>query len=144
MRRCRRSWSTTCSTCRESFPARRASRFSPPTSARCSPTRSSHFSPRPLHDAPPARDLPKLTDVRVMLVDDDTETREVLTMFLNKSGAQVVAAESSAQGVALLEAQPPDVIIADIGMPAEDGYTFIRNVRSRSTGGERQPPAIAL
>src|SRR4051812_8475615 len=66
-------------------------------------------SPRPPHDPPPAPDVPKLPDVRVMLVDDDTETRDVLTMFLNESGAQVVAAESAAQGVALLDTQPPDV-----------------------------------
>ena len=52
-------------------------------------------------------------------------------MFLHRSGAEVVAAESAAQGVELLEQQPPDVIIADIGMPDQDGYTFMRRVRSR-------------
>ena len=78
-----------------------------------------------------------------MLVDDDTETREVLTTFLNHSGAHVVAADSAARGVELLKQQPPDVIIADIGMPGEDGYTFINKVRS-SNGSKDQPPAIAL
>jgi CheY-like chemotaxis protein len=102
-------------------------------------------SPRTSTPQPPARDLPMLTDIRVMLVDDDPETREVLTTFLNQSGAQVVAAESAAQGVALLEAQPPDVIIADVGMPDEDGYTFITQVRNRQLRvGRHQPPAIAL
>ena len=64
-------------------------------------------------------------------------------MFLHRSGAEVVAAESAAQGVELLEQQPPDVIIADIGMPDQDGYTFMRRVRSRPDAKER-PPAIAL
>jgi CheY-like chemotaxis protein/anti-sigma regulatory factor (Ser/Thr protein kinase) len=100
-----------------------------------------------LRAAPPqpvARDLPALKDVRVMLVDDDTETREVLTLFLHRSGAHVVAAESAAQAVALLEQQIPDVIIADIGMPDEDGYMFINKVRKASRAKKEQPPAIAL
>jgi PAS domain S-box-containing protein len=54
-------------------------------------------SPRAGAPQPATRDLPRLNDVRVMLVDDDTETREVLTMVLNESGAQVIAAESVAQ-----------------------------------------------
>ena len=56
------------------------------------------------------------------------ETREVLTMFLNESGAHVVAADSAAKAVELLEQQAPDVIIADIGMPGEDGYAFINKL----------------
>jgi PAS domain S-box-containing protein len=106
------------------------------------PTRAS--SPPAVPPQTMARDLPSLKDVRVLLVDDDGETREVLTLFLNKSGAQVLAAESAAQAVALLEQHTPDVIIADIGMPGEDGYMFINKVRTRSTAKKDQPPAIAL
>jgi PAS domain S-box-containing protein len=95
-------------------------------------------------DGSPERVLPTLTDVRVMLVDDDTETRDVLTLFLKKSGARVFAAESAAQGVALLEEHKPDVIIADIGMPGEDGYAFIRTVRTNTATCETQPLVIAL
>jgi PAS domain S-box-containing protein len=94
----------------------------------------------------PARspEIPTLPSVSVMLVDDDIETREVLTAFFSKAGARVVAAESAAKGTALLEHEAPDVIIADIGMPGEDGYEFMRNVRRRKGLGEAIPPAIAL
>ena len=104
---------------------------------------SSAAEPPPSQPAPPAptEQLPSLTDVHVVIVDDDADTREVLSTLLNQVGARVSAVESTAQAMAEIEASPPDVIIADIGMPNEDGYALIEKIRS--AGGDR-PAAIAL
>jgi PAS domain S-box-containing protein len=88
--------------------------------------------------------MPLLTNVRVVLVDDDPDTREVLHAVLGTSGADVIAAESTAQGLAAIEQRVPDVIIADIGMPGEDGYAFIEQARTLLAARGVQPPAIAL
>ena len=95
------------------------------------------------HDAF-AGGLAALKDIAVLLVDDDPETRDVLTTFLATAGAHVTATDSAARESAPRRGPPvPDVIVADIGMPGEDGYTFINKVRS-SNGSKDQPPAIAL
>jgi PAS domain S-box-containing protein len=87
---------------------------------------------------------PMLTNVHVVVVDNDTDTREVLSAVLGRLGADVVAADSAAQALAQIEARRPDVIIADIGMPDDDGYTFIRKVRSVTADRGGDAPAIAL
>ena len=89
-------------------------------------------------------DTPRLTNVHVLVVDDDPDTREVLSIVLRECGAIVQAADSSAQGLALIGRRPPDVIIADIGMPHEDGYQFIQRVRRLESEAGRSPAAIAL
>jgi PAS domain S-box-containing protein len=97
----------------------------------------------PSLDAPPDN-LPSLAGVHVMLVDDDPDTRDVLSMVLTGVGAEVVAAESAARALDQLESSAPDVIIADIGMPDEDGYSFIQKVRRMSAERGGRAPAIAL
>ena len=82
--------------------------------------------------------------LHVLVVDDDADTREVLSIVLRECGAIVQAADSAAQGLALIGRRPPDVIIADIGMPHEDGYQFIQRVRRLESEGGRSPAAIAL
>jgi CheY-like chemotaxis protein len=89
-------------------------------------------------------EMPLLTNVRAVLVDDDPDTREVLQTVLGSSGADVIAAESAAQGLAAIEQRAPDVIIADIGMPGEDGYSFIQKARGILAARGVHPPAIAL
>jgi PAS domain S-box-containing protein len=86
--------------------------------------------------------LPTLEAVRVVIVDDDDDTREVLTTILSRSGAEVIAAESAARGLALIEQRVPHVIVADIGMAGEDGLAFIERVRRLEAA--RLTPAIAL
>ena len=88
-------------------------------------------------------DLPLLTNVRVVLVDDDADTREVLMTVLSEVGAEVIVADSTAQALRDIEASPPDVIIADITMPEEERYAFIQRVRQIAERGG-QAPAIAL
>jgi CheY-like chemotaxis protein len=89
-------------------------------------------------------DWPLLTNVRVVVVDDDPDAREVLSTVLSRSGAEVTAVESAAQALAHIESRAPDVIIADIGMPDEDGYAFIEKVRTVAAGRGGEAPAIAL
>lgn len=91
-----------------------------------------------------ASSCPRLNDLRVLVVDDEPDARELLVMALEQFGAQVKAAASAAMALSILEQQPPDLLISDVGMPEEDGYALIRQLRSRSpeTGGD--VPAIAL
>ena len=93
----------------------------------------------------PRDNLPPLTNIHVLVVDDDPDSREVLSIVLRESGAMVDAAASAAQALALIDRRAPDVIIADIGMPHEDGYRF-HPERVRQLPAERggQAAAIAL
>ena len=79
----------------------------------------------------------------ILVVDDDASTREILSAALEVSGAEVCAAASAAEGWSVLQHRTPDVLVADLSMPKEDGFSFIRRVRHDSTIGERVP-AIAL
>jgi CheY-like chemotaxis protein len=67
----------------------------------------------------------------------------MLTMILSERGARVVSAASVAAGLTALDAERPDVLVSDVGMPGDDGYTLVREVRRREAGGPRLP-AIAL
>jgi PAS domain S-box-containing protein len=85
-----------------------------------------------------------LAGLRIVVVDDDADTLEVLTAILGKWGATVTAADSSARALGLVAQRLPDVIIADIGMPGEDGYAFIQQLRKRPPEEGAKVPAIAL
>ncbi len=88
--------------------------------------------------------LPPLVGLRVLLVDDEEDTLEMLRVFVRRAGAEVTAAPTAAAALDALERVRPDVIVADIGMPGVDGYEFVR--RLRALGAERggQTPAVAL
>jgi PAS domain S-box-containing protein len=88
---------------------------------------------------------PVLEGLSVLVVDDDADARELLRAILEQRSAQVTTAASAAQAYETLEWLSPDVIISDIGMPGEDGYSLIRNVRLKEAR-ERHgwKPAIAL
>jgi PAS domain S-box-containing protein len=86
-----------------------------------------------------------LKDIRILIVEDNQDSREVLHYYLSQMGANIFSAASSEEGLAYLNstATPPDVIISDISMPVEDGYTFIKKVRNSTDNGD-SIPAIAL
>jgi signal transduction histidine kinase/CheY-like chemotaxis protein len=88
-----------------------------------------------------------LDGVSILVVDDEPDTRELMKLVLSRSGAKVITAASAAEGLALLQSDPGiSAVISDIGMPEEDGYTFLRKVR-QLPGGRGNParlPAIAL
>jgi PAS domain S-box-containing protein len=85
-----------------------------------------------------------LEHVRVLVVDDDAETREVMAVALGREGAIVTTAPSVGEAVAIIERGWPDVLLSDIGMPGGNGYDLIRKVRHLEAIGGRHLPAIAL
>ncbi|HEX5055023.1 MAG TPA: ATP-binding protein [Gammaproteobacteria bacterium] len=97
--------------------------------------------PKALHPGPRDFKAPDLAGVKVLVVDDEPDGRDLIRFVLEDCGADVVAAESGKEALAILERQQPDVIVSDIGMPEMDGYEFIRRV-PQQTG--RRIPAIAL
>jgi signal transduction histidine kinase/ActR/RegA family two-component response regulator len=109
------------------------------------------------HAAPPSesRDMaarwrlapenpPSIAGVRALLVDDDDDARELIAIMLAEGGAEARTASSAPEALAACDDWRPDILIADIGMPGEDGYTLMKNLRARE--GERggHIPAIAL
>ncbi|RYZ02331.1 MAG: PAS domain S-box protein [Myxococcales bacterium] len=85
----------------------------------------------------------RLEGVRVLVVDDEVDARELLHLVLGDAGATVQTAGTAAAALARLSAGVPDVVVSDIGMPEEDGYAFIRRVREAGAPAAHVP-AIAL
>jgi signal transduction histidine kinase/ActR/RegA family two-component response regulator len=74
-----------------------------------------------------------LRGVNVVVIDDDPDTRELLESVLEMAGADVRAAQSAAEALALCRVAPPDVLISDIGMPGRDGYSLMTELRASAT-----------
>ncbi|AKG24792.1 ATPase [Calothrix sp. 336/3] len=85
-----------------------------------------------------------LRGIRVLVVDDEADSREFLTTVLEQSEAEVETASSVAQALEIIRQSLPDVIVSDIGMPMEDGYSFIRKLRSLPPEAGGKIPATAL
>jgi len=85
-----------------------------------------------------------LEGLRVLVVDDDADTLEVISMILMRSGAEVKTAVRAAQGMETLRQWVPDVLVFDVGMPGEDGYELIRKVRMLRPERGGELPAVAL
>ena len=77
---------------------------------------------------------PDLSAVRVLVVDDDADARELLTVALERFGASVRAAASVDEAIGALAVFEPDVVVSDIGMPAEDGYVLIQRLNAMRQG----------
>jgi PAS domain S-box-containing protein len=90
---------------------------------------------------PPASDeLPSLAGTSVLVIDDESMTRDVVAAILRRAGATVTVAESAQAAHAALADFHPDVILCDIAMPVDDGYTFLRQLRAH----DPTTPVIAL
>jgi PAS domain S-box-containing protein len=85
-----------------------------------------------------------LTGLRVLVVDDEPDIRELIAAVLEQYGAEVTAVGSAGEAIAALARKVPDVLVSDIGMPVEDGYTLIRKVRDLEMELGGQIPALAL
>lgn len=85
-----------------------------------------------------------LKGVSILVVEDDNDTRELLRILLQSDGGNVRAAASVQEALSAYDQSPPDVIVADIGMPEYNGYTLIGRVRARDREHGRVTPAIAL
>lgn len=88
--------------------------------------------------------LPRLEGLKVLVVDDETESRRALESALKGLGAETASAASSEDAMASLDEGVPDVIICDLAMPGTDGFAFIRAVRERSLAKGGDVPAAAL
>ena len=98
-------------------------------------------------ELPAARTLDQnfadLTGVSVLVVEDNDDSRKLLQTILSRAGAFVEVAESAPTALRILSAAWPDIIISDIEMPGEDGYSLIRKIRLQEPAA-RRTPAIAL
>ena len=84
-----------------------------------------------------------LRSIRILVIEDETDTRDLLGFVLRSHGATPFLASNVSDALALLEKERPDVVVADIGMPGYNGYAFIaalRKLQSRI----RRTPVIAL
>jgi two-component system CheB/CheR fusion protein len=86
----------------------------------------------------------RLRDLRVLVVDDELDARELLSSILTDYGAEVKSCASAAEALQTLDEWQPDVLVSDIGMPREDGYTFMRKVRARDPERGGRIPAVAV
>jgi PAS domain S-box-containing protein len=112
-------------------PARRGQEFSQPSVTQAAPVTST-------------TDLASLAGTRVLLVEDEEDARAMLKALLEGSGASVEAVGSAAEAWAALEGAGCDVLVSDIGMPDEDGYSLIGRVRGHGAARINETPAVAL
>jgi two-component system, chemotaxis family, CheB/CheR fusion protein len=91
-------------------------------------------------------ELPSLMNVRVLVVDDEADVRQLLMTVLEHYGVTVTVVASAQEAIAALITNPKDydVLLSDIGMPGEDGYTLMRQIRTMSAEAGGQIPAAAL
>ncbi|MBW4534361.1 MAG: PAS domain S-box protein [Pleurocapsa minor HA4230-MV1] len=85
-----------------------------------------------------------LTGLRVLVVDDDQDAREWMSVVLEECGAEVMTVDSVDEAIAGLERQRPNVLVSDIGMPGKDGYALIRKIRELESEMGGRIPAVAL
>jgi signal transduction histidine kinase/DNA-binding response OmpR family regulator len=104
---------------------------------------ASSLDAAPTFEAPPALD-----GLRILVVDDEPETRALLQFVIEQCSAHVTTAGSVPEGLAALALAPAterfDLLISDVGMPGEDGYSFVRKVRELPDENVRRIPALAL
>jgi len=87
---------------------------------------------------------PELHGLRVLVVDDEADARQIISAMIKQKGAEVKTCESAHEALLTLEAWRPDVLMSDIGMPGEDGYSLINEVRSLPAERGGQTPAAAF
>jgi PAS domain S-box-containing protein len=99
----------------------------------------------PLADRMPGAQVPHTAlGVRVLVVEDDIETRDILAAILERAGFSYRVAARASEALSVLDDWQPDVIVSDIGMPDIDGYAFVRQLRARSADEGGHIPALAL
>jgi PAS domain S-box-containing protein len=100
--------------------------------------------PRTHKDLPQDYRVANLTGVRVLVVDDETDARELLRRVLADCGAEVLAASNAAEALRLVPLERPHVLVSDIGMPEMDGYELLKQLRGLGESQGGKLPAIAL
>jgi CheY-like chemotaxis protein len=92
----------------------------------------------------PAPVLQRLDGLHVLVVEDNADGREVMTMMLERAGARATAVGSVREALEAVESLQPDALVSDIGLPDEDGYALIRRIRSREAERGGFLPAVAM
>lgn len=87
---------------------------------------------------------PELNGIKILAVDDEPDARELLMRVLEQCGAEVKTCGSVEEALAAYDDYQPDILVSDIGMPGEDGYSLIRKIRETERIGVRRVPAVAL
>jgi signal transduction histidine kinase/CheY-like chemotaxis protein len=100
--------------------------------------------PVPSDEVIPFEGLPSLQGIRVLVVDDEADTRELICEVLKECGSEVIMSRSVAEALEALEQHKPDILISDLGMPDEDGYSLISKIRALPAERGGQIPAAAL
>lgn len=93
---------------------------------------------------PKVQEMVSLLGLKILVVDDDADTLELLRSILAQSGASVRTAASAEEALSRFKDRQPDVIVSDIGMPVEDGYSLIRKIRHLDSSDGGSTPALAL
>ena len=88
--------------------------------------------------------VPSIRGLRIIVVDDEADAREVVALLLEQCGAEVRAAASAREALELVRRGLPDAVIADIEMPDEDGYSLLRKIRALPPESGGHTPALAL
>jgi CheY-like chemotaxis protein len=92
----------------------------------------------------PEDERARLRGLKVIVVEDEPDARELVERLLSEAGCRVVAVESAGAALAALALERPDLLVSDIGLPDEDGYSLIRRIRGLETDDAGSLPAIAL
>ncbi len=106
--------------------------------------RASEVVAPPVERRAPTRPTSSLAGQSIMLLEDHQDSRDLFAVTLETAGAAVAAFSTVGDAVEALERIRPSVIVADIGLPGEDGYAFIRRVRAHTTAEIQDVPAIAV
>lgn len=102
------------------------------------------FHPRAPKATPSDYRISDLSGVKVLVVDDESDARELLYRVLADCGAEVLTAGTAAEALRLVEQERPHLLVSDVGMPDVDGYELLKKLRSLGDAKGGKLPAIAL
>ena len=100
--------------------------------------------PEPVLQPAVIESLPRMDGFKVLAVDDEPDARHLLMTLFKRCGAEVAACGTAAETLQLLKTFEPDILVSDIGLPEEDGYSLIRKIRGNEKDSDKRLPAIAL
>lgn len=108
--------------------------------------RSDDAPPRPLVPkvSPPERGASRLSGAHVLVLDDEEDMRDLISMILEHAGARVTRAPTVEVALRAIVADCPDVAVSDLAMPGEDGYAFVKRVRAWTEDHVRKLPLVAM
>jgi signal transduction histidine kinase/CheY-like chemotaxis protein len=101
-------------------------------------------NPAPSNEITTLDGVPSLAGLKVLVVDDEADTRELIREVLKECGAEVILSSSAAEALNAVEQHKPDILISDLGMPDEDGYSLITKIRALPAERGAHIPAAAL